>query len=210
MYHKLLLLFLTFAISLQGQNTTIKDTDIDDVLVDISTISNEVFFDIKYATADNFLKEPIYDCPSCYLQPEVANAVYLANQYFCEMGFYLKFYDCYRPIDIQKKMWQAFPNPKYVANPYTQGSVHSRAAAIDVTLVDEQGCELDMGTGYDYFGREAHIDNELVSEKVLENRSLLQEGLKNFGFSTIRTEWWHFNYRKNYLFAPLNTPFNCN
>jgi len=196
-------------ITASAQNAPTKDKGIENVLTDISKISDELFFDIKYASEDNFLKQPFYDCAKCYLQPEVAEAVYLANQYFCEKGFFLKFYDCYRPVVYQKKMWEAFPNPMYVANPYTKGSVHSRAAAIDVTLVDDRGCELDMGTTYDYFGREAHIDNSLVSEEALANRKILQDGLRKFGFATIRTEWWHFSFKKNYLFPAINLAFKC-
>ena len=106
-------------------------------------------------------------------------------------------------------MWDAYPNPMYVANPYTKGSIHSRGAAVDLTLVDERGCELDMGTPYDFFGRAAHIDHTNLSKEVIENRKLLQEGLLKFGFLTIRTEWWHFSYKANYRYKALDIPFNC-
>lgn len=183
--------------------------DISGILIDMTEFSEEVYLDIRYATENNFLEKPFYTCAKCYLQPEVAEALYLANQYFCEQGYYIKFYDCYRPVDMQKLMWETYPNPMYVANPYTKGSIHSRGAAVDITLVDDRGCELDMGTNYDFFGREAHIDNPNLTEKVQENRALLQEGMRRFGFSTIRTEWWHFSFRKNYLYEVLNIPFEC-
>ena len=56
-------------------------------------------------------------------------------------------------------MWSKVPNAAYVANPYDKGSVHNRGAAVDITLVTLEGCEVAMGTDYDYFGKEAHIDN---------------------------------------------------
>jgi len=189
--------------SFQAQST------IDDTLVNLKSTSDEFFYDIRYATANNFLKSAFYDCPNCYLQPDVAEALYLANQYFCELGYFIKLYDCYRPISKQKLMWDAYPNPMYVANPYTKGSIHSRGAAVDLTLVDESGCELDMGTPYDFFGRAAHIDHTNLPKEVIENRQLLQEGLLKFGFLTIRTEWWHFSYKANYRYKALDIPFNC-
>jgi D-alanyl-D-alanine dipeptidase len=194
---------ISFSISAQAEKT------IDDVLVNLKTTSDEFFYDIRYATDNNFLKSSFYDCPNCYLQPDVAEALYLANQYFCELGYYIKLYDCYRPIAKQKLMWAAYPNPMYVANPYTKGSIHSRGAAVDLTLVDERGCELDMGTPYDFFGRAAHIDHTNLPKEVLQNRKLLQEGLKKFGFLTIRTEWWHFSYKANYRYKALDLPFAC-
>ena len=178
-------------------------------LTDIETISETIHLDIKYATKDNFVEQPVYDCAKCYLRPEVAQALYLANQYFCEKGYFIKVFDCYRPIAAQKKLWKIYPNPMYVANPYTKGSIHSRAAAIDLTLVDEEGCELDMGSPYDFFGKASHNDNYNLPKHVLENRSLLKEGLAKFGFSTIRTEWWHFTYKHNYRYESLDTPFKC-
>ena len=70
--------------SFQAQST------IDDTLVNLKSTSDEFFYDIRYATANNFLKSAFYDCPNCYLQPDVAEALYLANQYFCELGYFIK------------------------------------------------------------------------------------------------------------------------
>ena len=74
--------------------------------------------------------------------------------------------------------------------------MHSRGAAVDITIVDADGAELDMGTEYDFFGVEAHTDNFKLPSKVLQNRKLLRETLEAVGFKGIRTEWWHFSYRE--------------
>ena len=178
-------------------------------LTHMKETSSEFAYEIRYATANNFIGEQLYDCAECLLQPEVAEAILAANQYFCELGYRIKFYDCYRPLDVQKKMWAKVPRPTYVANPYGKGSIHNKGAAVDLTLVTLDGCFVEMGSDYDFFGRASHIDNYTLSEEVLSNRQLLQDGMKKFGFQTVRTEWWHFSYRKNWQYPTLKEPLPC-
>lgn len=199
MNKSLFLFFSLFAITIQAQKT----------LVDIATLSSEFEYEIRYATPDNFIGETLYDCAKCLLQKEVAEALLKANQYFCEKGYRIKLYDCYRPLDVQKKMWQEVPNPSYVGNPYGKGSIHNKGAAVDMTLVTLDGCYIEMGSDYDYFGREAHIDNYNFSKEILANRKLLFEGMRKFGFSPIRTEWWHFSFQKNWSYPTLNEALPC-
>ncbi|MBT8255155.1 MAG: M15 family metallopeptidase [Bacteroidia bacterium] len=196
----LIIYSLLFAwIPLQGQSE----------LVDMADVSTEFDYEIRYATPNNFIGEILYDCAKCLLQPDVADALAKANQYFCERGYKIKLYDCYRPLDVQKKMWSLFPRPTYVANPYGKGSIHNKGAAVDISLVTLDGCFVDMGTDYDYFGREAHIDYYDFSEKILSNRRLLMEGMRAHGFKTIRSEWWHYSFQKNRSYPTLNDPLPC-
>lgn len=178
-------------------------------LVNISNLSNNFSFEIRYATPNNFIGEILYDCGMCLLRPKVAEALIEANEYFSKKGYRIKIYDCYRPLYVQKKMWAKVPRPTYVANPYTKGSVHNKGAAIDLTLETLEGCYVEMGSDYDYFGKEAHIDNYNFSEEILANRKLLRDGMRKFGFQTIRTEWWHFSYYKNESYNTLNEPLPC-
>jgi len=178
-------------------------------LVDLQELSTEFAYEIRYATPNNFIGETLYDCPKCLLRPEVAEALLEANQYFCEKGFRIKIYDCYRPLDVQKKMWAKVPRPTYVGNPNGNGSIHNKGAAVDITLETLEGCYVEMGSDYDYFGKEAHIDNYNFSKEILANRKLLFEGMRKFGFNTIRTEWWHFSYKRNWSYKTLNVPLPC-
>ena len=178
-------------------------------LVDLADLSEEFEYEIRYATPNNFIGETLYDCARCLLRPEVAEALLKVNQYFCELGYKIKLYDCYRPLDVQKKMWAKVPRPTYVANPYGKGSIHNKGAAIDLTLVTLEGCYVEMGSDYDYFGREAHIDNNNFPEEILANRKLLIEGMRKHGFQTVRTEWWHYSFRKNRSYPTLNDPLPC-
>jgi len=196
-----LLLYILLSASLKGYS--------QNSLISLATLSSEFSYEIRYATPNNFIGETLYDCAVCLLQPEVSEALLKANQYFCERGYRIRIYDCYRPLDVQKKMWAKVPRPTYVANPYGKGSVHNKGAAIDMTLETLEGCFLEMGSDYDFFGRAAHIDNYNLSEEILERRKLLFEGMRKFGFQTVRTEWWHFSFRKNWSYPTLNEALPC-
>lgn len=197
----LLLVFVFFSFTAQQSGK--------DELVDIASLSSEFAYEIRYATPNNFIGETLYDCAKCLLRPEVAEALVEANKFFHEKGYRIKLYDCYRPLDVQKKMWAKVPRATYVGNPYGNGSVHNRGAAIDMTVETLEGCHVEMGSDYDHFGRAAHIDNFNFSEEILANRKVLFEGMRKFGFSPIRTEWWHFSFRKNKSYKTLNIPFPC-
>ncbi|WP_268223851.1 M15 family metallopeptidase [Sinomicrobium oceani] len=164
----------------------------DTTFVRLRDYSTDFVYDLKYATDDNFLKTAVYDCAECYVRAVTARALVAANAEFRKQGYRIKFFDCYRPHDVQKRMWKIVPNPQYVANP-ARGSIHNKGGAVDITLVDNNGNELDMGTGFDFFGKEAHHDYTGHSEDILNNRKLLKETMEKHGFWGIRTEWWHYN-----------------
>lgn len=175
---------------------------------DVPALDPSIKLDIRYATADNFTKSKIYDCPRCLLRPEAAKAIVKAHKALQKKGYGLKMFDCYRPRPYQQRLWDKVPNPDYVTPP-AKGSMHSRGAAVDLTVVDKNGKELDMGTPYDFFGKAAHTDNMNLPAQVLANRKLLREALEAVGFKGIRTEWWHFSYQgKDYPLSDYVWPCN--
>jgi D-alanyl-D-alanine dipeptidase len=154
---------------------------------------------MRYATADNFLKEKVYDCDKCLLRKDAALALLKAHDRLKGEGYRIKLFDCYRPLDVQKKMWKIMPDDRYVGNPYGSGSVHNKGAAVDLTLTDSLGRELEMGTPFDHFGREAHHAYTDLPTEVLTRRRILKEAMEGAGFEPITSEWWHYSYRrKNY------------
>ena len=187
-----------------NSETTIKDSS----FINIRALSNDFVLDLKYATEDNFLKQKVYDCPDCYLRKNTALALMKANQELITKGFRIKLFDCYRPLDVQKKMWQILPGTNYVANP-KKGSKHNRGAAVDLTLVDSNGNELDMGTKFDFFGKEAHHTYTKHSKEVLANRKLLKETLVKYNFKSIYNEWWHYEYRPEIRSNISNFKWKC-
>ena len=180
---------------------TTKEVDVNDENFKEITSEQGILLDIKYATKDNFTKKVIYPCGRCYLRPGVAKKIEAAHQWLkIEHKKGLKMFDCYRPRPAQQRLWDVVPNPDYVTPP-AKGSMHNRGLAVDLTLVDLNGKELNMGTPYDFFGKEAHTDNTQLPAAVLENRRLLKQAMTAQGFSGIRTERWHFSINDS---APLS------
>ncbi len=181
----------------------------DTLFVRIDSLSNDFVYDMKYATLDNFLNEKVYNCSECYTRLIVAKNLIEANKDFMKLGYKIKFYDCYRPLDIQKKMWKIVPDSRYVANP-EKGSIHNRGGAVDITLVDKNGVELDMGTTFDHFGIEASHNYKKLSKQVLKNRKLLKKIMQKHHFKMLETEWWHYNFDTAVKYKVSNFNWECN
>lgn len=215
-YAKLLLLFfgLICVISCKSQNTVsskfsgnqpiVNDT----TFVNLKDYSKDFVYDMKYATSDNFLKSKVYDCAECYLRLKTVKAIIDANSSFMKMGYKIKLFDCYRPLDIQKKMWKIVSNPSYVADP-SKGSIHNRGGAVDITLVDSNGAALDMGTPFDFFGAEASHNYSNLSQEIKDNRELLKRIMIENGFNSFDSEWWHYNLKSALNDKISNTKWEC-
>lgn len=162
---------------------------------DVGLVEPGIMLDLKYATTDNFVETKMYDCARCFLRPKVAEQIIAIHRELQGQGLGLKLFDCYRPRPIQWKLWEKVPDPRYVADP-RKGSMHNRGSAVDLTIIDGKGNELDMGTPFDFFGKEAYHDYTKHSETINANRALLKGIMEKFDFKSIRTEWWHYSYRK--------------
>ena len=141
---------------------------------DIHLVDESILIDMRYATTNNFVKEQLYNCGRCFLRPEAARALLKVQKVFAKQNLRLKMLDCFRPRPVQQKLWDKFQDPSYVTPP-SKGSMHNRGLAVDLTLVDENGKELDMGTAFDFFGEEAHHTYTKLPEEVLQNRQLLKK-----------------------------------
>lgn len=168
----------------------------DSNFVELIQLDSTFILDLRYATADNFLKEKVYDCAECLLRATVAQALIHAHENLKKKGYRIKLFDCYRPLDVQKKMWKIMPDDRFVGNPYGNGSKHNKGVAVDLTLTDLQGKEQDMGTPFDFFGREAYHAYTKLPADVLERRRLLKQAMMEAGFHPITSEWWHYSYNK--------------
>jgi zinc D-Ala-D-Ala dipeptidase len=158
-------------------------------LVNISSF--DIVVQLYYATPDNITKQAIYKQAIPYLHaeavPKLKKAIGLAGA----LGLKLKIWDAYRPEEAQWALWNAMPNSPYVANP-KKGSLHTRGIALDLTLVDQNGDELDMGTKFDDFSEKAHHANCDVSLDVQKNRFLLLGIMTVAGWEHYSYEWWHY------------------
>lgn len=176
-------------------------------LVNVQTINPNVRVYLRYSSINNFLKQDVYGCiDSAFLQPKTADMLSRAQNILTAIDstLHLLVWDGVRPRSVQWKMWNALKMPfdqkkRYVSNP-RNGSIHNYGCAVDLTICDNNGRRLNMGTDFDYFGRAANTNAEylLVNDgtlnfRQLDNRKLLRKVMRDAGFSTISSEWWHFN-----------------
>ena len=174
--------------------------------VDVRQMDPSIQVHLVYATPHNFMNETVYTgITKAWLHPDGADKLLQAQQLLKKEypGYSLLVYDAARPFEVQKKMWQLVRGTKnvyYVANPAKGGGLHNYGMAVDVTIVTENGEPLPMGTSYDFFGKEAHTDNEKalvesgkITDYELRNRQLLRRIMRQAGFTTVTSEWWHFN-----------------
>lgn len=161
--------------------------------------------DLRYASANNFVGRDLYSPFDCaWLHREAAEALeqvvaWLARE---RPGVTALVLDALRPQRVQEQLWEALAGTglqMYLADP-VRGSIHSYGMALDITLLDEAGVELDMGTGFDDMTELSHpaLEDGFVlagslSEQQLANRRLLRAAMLQAGFVGINTEWWHFD-----------------
>jgi D-alanyl-D-alanine dipeptidase len=126
------------------------------------------------------------------LREKTAQRLVEAAKALKSQGFRLKVWDCYRPRSIQYKMWDIVPNPDFVADP-RKGSNHNRGAAVDITLTDLNGTDVPMPTDHDDFTETAQADYPDLAHDAKGHREALKKAMTEAGFTTIRTEWWHFD-----------------
>ena len=175
-------------------------------LVDISVLDSTIRVHLVYATPDNFMGKAVYTgITRAWLHPDAAQKLVTAQRLLKKEypDRTLVVYDAARPMSVQRKMWRLVRGTdkvNYVSNPSNGGGLHNYGMAVDVTILDPAGEPMPMGTPFDFFGEEAHTNNEeallasgKITRKEFDNRRLLRRIMKSAGFRTIPYEWWHFN-----------------
>jgi D-alanyl-D-alanine dipeptidase len=186
-----LLLALAIPVATFGQGAApIPDSD----FVDIKRIDPTIVIDLRYAGPNNVTHRPLYSPGTpALVRFSVAQRLVFAQKYLKAQGYGLKIWDAYRPKAAQEQLWQATRNNSYVADPQGSiGSMHTRGAAVDVTLVDRKGKEVAMPTEFDNFTPAALLYYQGSNAVVRSNLKLLQKAMARAGFYGLRTEWWHF------------------
>jgi D-alanyl-D-alanine dipeptidase len=182
--------------------------------VDASIVVPGLIVEMRYAGAHNFVGRPIdgYEAPRCLLSQAAAAALAEVARDLAPRGLHIKAFDCYRPTravanfvrwarDLKDTSGKAefYPDVDkrtlfrdgYIASQ----SGHSRGSTIDMTLANDDGRELDMGTPFDFFSPKSWPADSTVTPKQHANRMLLATAMRRRGFRPYDREWWHFTLR---------------
>ena len=184
---------------------------IEDIAADphfrrLASLRHGIATDLRYATADNFVGHAVYEGIDCaWLRREAADALEHAAAWLHARrpGYRLLVLDALRPQRVQQRLWdelQGTPLTMYLAPP-ERGSIHSFGMAVDITVLDPTGREVDMGSGFDEMTLASHPDHEaehlaqgLLTAAQLVERGWLRAAMREAGFHGIGTEWWHFDF----------------
>ena len=187
--------------------TAIEQSCINNGLVDVAKMDSSFRVKIIYSSDSNVMHFDAYgDFDKAYLQREVCEKLIKANKLLKKFhpSYTLIIYDAARPLSVQQRLWDSVKMPKknkinFVADP-TRGSLHNYGCAVDLSIIDQNGRLLDMGTKYDCPEKHAYpiyeekfFEEGKLSKAQVENRKLLRTIMKSAGFSPTKTEWWHFN-----------------
>lgn len=190
-------------------------SDLPEGFVYLKDFIPDVVLEMRYCTDDNFIGKPVdgYHSPQCVISKEAALALKKVQDDLKRFSLSLKIYDAYRPQsavdhfvrwakDIKDtKMKERYYPDVEKKNLFRDGyiaskSSHSRGSAVDLTIVffDETGnaCELDMGTGFDFFSPESWPVDPTMKPDERACRMLLQLIMEKHGFRHYEKEWWHF------------------
>ena len=158
----------------------------------------QVGVDLRYAGADNFTGQTIYDFTDAYLRYGTVRKLAQAQEALEEDGYSLLIWDAFRPTEAQFRLWEVCPDPVYVANPEKGYSSHSRGNTVDVILTDLDGNAVEMPSGFDDFSPLADRDYSDVSPDAAANAQLLEDVMSDCGFRPYSGEWWHFTDTDDY------------
>ncbi len=176
--------------------------------VDVQDEDPTIKVSLMYSRPDNFTGKILYkDLKEAFLHPQAAKALAKAQKELKRLrpDLSLIVFDAARPMSIQQQMWDVVKGTSkniYVSNPANGGGLHNYGFAVDVSICDEKGDTIPMGTLIDHMGKEAHPEYETsmlakgkISKEAVNNRKLLRRVMSAGGFRVLKTEWWHFNLK---------------
>lgn len=167
--------------------------------------STNVVVELRYATSNNFMNKNVYDVfNKAFLHEKAFEKLSKAMVYLQQSkpGYKLIIFDALRPRSVQYKLWEhvvGTDQEKYVADP-AGGSVHNYGFAVDLSVLDDKGKELDMGTAFDALNELSQPQLEaqflkqgLITQKHVDNRMVLRDAMTKAGFIQLPHEWWHYD-----------------
>ena len=177
-----------------------------DPLVDVRTVVPGVVLDIRYATPQNLLGKAVYPESAAFLRRSTAAKLARAAAALKARGRRLVIYDAYRPLSVQRLLWAAKPDRRFIADP-ARGSIHNRGGAVDVGLADAAGRTVALPTGFDEFGPHAAHGAKGVPPEAAANAAELKAAMEAAGFKPLAEEWWHYEDPAAKDWPLLDIPF---
>ena len=154
----------------------------------------------------------------CFVRKEVYELLQKAAQRL-PAGYKFCIWDAWRPFMLQKELYEVYSGEiirdfgldsctreeadavirKFVSDPVADvcvPPVNTTGGAIDLTLMDDTGRALPMGTGFDAFTEKTNTAwfEGKNDDRVRDNRRLLYHIMTSVGFTNLPSEWWHFDY----------------
>jgi D-alanyl-D-alanine dipeptidase len=171
-------------------------------LVDIRLYAPNVKYEFVFATENNYMGRRLYARSIPILQLGTAKKLKKAADLFAKDGYTIVLADAYRPLSVQRILYDKIRNGNYVANPAT-GSDHNRGAAVDMMLMDKNGNLLEMPTPMMTLNETANRGNPSWTPTAKANVDYMTNIMRKAGFFSISTEWWHFadNQRDLYMIS---------
>ncbi|MGB5113056.1 MAG: M15 family metallopeptidase [Mycobacterium sp.] len=162
--------------------------------IDVRSAVPDAVIDLRYATADNFVGAALYPAGArCLIHESLADGLATAAAQLRTAGLRLVFWDCYRPHDVQVRMFEVVSNPAWVAQPGPYSKSHESGRSVDVSTAGASGLS-EMCTGFDDFTPTAHaFATDGVSAAAQRNRAVLREAMAAGGLTVYSGEWWHFD-----------------
>jgi D-alanyl-D-alanine dipeptidase len=176
-----------------------------DNLVDVRRYCPNAVFCMIFATEDNIMGRPLYVRKVCLLQKETAAKLKKAEDLFEKDGYRIKIYDAYRPMSVSAILYKKYKDNRFIAP--AGSSSHNRGAAVDITLVDSNGDELEMQSAVHDLSENAYINNPKASAAAKKNYKYLSGIMKKCGFTTYQYEWWHFTDTNKDKYLPTDYKF---
>lgn len=212
MNYKALLYFISLALIATGfhQKQTLPDG-----FVYARSVISDLDVELRYYSTNNFVGDTIdnYKANTLIITKATAEKLKLVQEELQQQNLCLKIYDGYRPqgavnhfirwakdlsdtVNKQQFYPEVSKRDLFKAGYIASRSGHSRGSTLDLTLINgNTGEPLDMGSPYDFFGKESWVDYEGITEKQKANRQLLQGVMLKHNFRNYPKEWWHFTLR---------------
>jgi len=167
----------------------------------VQKIAPTIIVDLRYATTNNFTHQVIYDYTTAIVRTGTAHKLAAANQALATLGYRLKIWDAYRPVSAQKRLFDIYPDPKFVAKPNPNFS-HQKGVTLDLTLTDLAGNDCPMPTAFDDFSPLAHRD---APRTAIQDHyyQILNTAMTQAGFVGYENEWWDYRDADMASYQPL-------